>query len=347
MSNESFPAIPRVFVYERMDPTDESLDWLAERGIEVARGRAMWQSPYARYTEDEIISAARDFISVMGASGAKFTARVIDALPELRFISKFGVGVDNIDLGAATRRGILIANTPEESEVVDVAEHTLAMMLALRKKLTRWTPLYMRNGGWRPGFFSETVAGSTIGLIGLGHIGTAVANRLMGWNVTILAFDPHCGSTPAHVELTDLHTLLRNADIISLHAAPTDENRHMIDRAAFEQMKPNALLINTARASLVDTRALVAALRSRTIAGAAVDVYDEEPPASDSELFQLDDVVVSPHAAAWTWKGVRNIGWHGARNLSAMLLGEGRADIVNEPSASNGDRIVKDTGYPS
>jgi D-3-phosphoglycerate dehydrogenase len=319
----------RVFVYERMDPTDQSLDWLAQRGIHVTRGRPMWQQPYARYSEAEIIAAAAGYPALMGASGVQFTAHVIEALPALRFISKFGVGVDNINLDAAAHRGILIANTPEDSEVMDVAEHTLGMILTLRKKLLQWTPQYMQQGGWRPGIFAETVAGSTVGLIGLGHVGRAVVERLKGWGVKIQAHDPHCAPAPAKVQLTDLRTLLKTSDIISLHAMPSAENRHMIDEAAFDLMKPTAILINTARACLVDTRALINALKSKRIAGAAVDVYDQEPPAADSELFRQENLVVTPHTAAWTWHGVQNIAWHGARNLSAMMLSDGHADLVN------------------
>jgi len=319
----------RVLVYERMDPTDQSLDWLAQRGIRVTRGRAMWQQPYARYSNAEIIAAAAGYPALMGASGVQFTAQVIDSLPELRFISKFGVGVDNINLAAAARRGILIANTPEDSEVVDVAEHTLGMILTLRKKLLQWTPQYLQQGGWRPGIFAETVAGSTVGLIGLGHVGCAVVARLQGWGVKIQAHDPYVTLAPAEVQLTDLRTLLKTSDIVSLHATPSAENHHMVDEAAFDLMKATAILINTARASLIDTRALITALKSKRIAGAAVDVYDQEPPDADSELFRQDNLVVTPHTAAWTWNGVQNIAWHAARNLSAMLLGDGRADLVN------------------
>ena len=318
----------RVLVYERMDPTDESLDWLGERGIQVTRGRPMWQQPYARYADAEIIAAAAGYPAVMGASGVQFTAQVIEALPELRFISKFGVGVDNIDLAAAAGRGIQIANTPEDSEVMDVAEHTLGMILALRKKLLQWTPRYMQKGGWRPGIFAETVAGSTVGLIGLGHVGRAVAARLQGWGVRIQAHDPYCAPAPAEVQLTDLRTLLTTSDIVSLHATPMAENRHMIDEAAFDLMKPTAIFINTARASLVDTSALIKALKSQRIAGAAVDVYDQEPPDPGNELFRQENLVLTPHTAAWTWKGVQNIAWHAARNLAAMMLGDGRADLV-------------------
>jgi D-3-phosphoglycerate dehydrogenase len=187
----------------------------------------------------------------------------------------------------------------------------------------------MQQGGWRPGIFAETIAGSTVGLIGLGHVGRAVVARLKGWGVTVQAHDPYCAPPPAEVQLTDLRTLLKTSDIISLHATPSAENRHMIDEAAFDLMKPTAILINTARAWLVDTHALVKALRSKRVAGAAIDVYDQEPPAADSELLRQENLVVTPHTAAWTWKGLQNIAWHAARNLSAMMLGDGQADLVD------------------
>jgi D-3-phosphoglycerate dehydrogenase len=289
----------------------------------------MWRQPYRRYSEEEIIAAARDFPALMGASGARFTERVLEALPQLRYISKFGVGVDNIDVDAATRRGVLIANTPEESEVIDVAEHTLAMILGLKKRLSHWTAQYMREGGWRPGVFAETLAGSTVGLIGLGQIGCAVAQRLAGWGVSIKGFDPYSQALIPGVDRTDLRSLLSDADIISLHASPSPASRHMIDRSAFDLMKPHAILINTARASLIDTNSLLEALASRRIAGAAIDVYDDEPPPTDGELFRQENVIVTPHTAAWTWRGLQNIGWHAARNLHAMFFGRSTADIVN------------------
>jgi D-3-phosphoglycerate dehydrogenase len=323
----------RVLVYERMDPTDESLNWLASHGIEVTRGRAMWEAPFARYLDDEFIAAARGFRSVMGASGVQFSRTVLEALPELRFISKLGVGVDNIDLETATSRGVLVSNTPEDSEVADVAEHTIALILGLRKKLTTWTPDYMQRGGWRPGFFADTLAGNTIGLVGLGKIARAVVQRLTHWEVKILAFDPGPAPAPGEVEQTSLSDLLRRSDIVSLHATPTSQNRHLINQAAFELMKPGALLINTARAWLVDTNALLQVLKSGRLGGAALDVYDLEPPDPNDPLFRQDHVIVTPHTAAWTRKGLEALGWHGARNLCAMLCGEGHADIVNPAAA--------------
>jgi D-3-phosphoglycerate dehydrogenase / 2-oxoglutarate reductase len=324
----------RVLVYERMDPTDRSLDWLEGQGVAVTRERAMWEAPFRRYTEEEIIDAARDYPAVMGASGAAFSRQVLESLPHLLFISKLGVGTDNIDLDYATRRGILVSNTPEQSEIADVAEHTIAMILALKKKLNHWTAQYMQAGGWRPGYFAESLAGSTVGLIGLGHIGSAVARRLTGWEVTVIAYDPGTPVPADDVALTGFETLLRTADIVSLHANPTSQNRHLINAAALKLMKPSALLINSARASLIDTHALIQGLENRAIAGCAIDVYDVEPPMPDLPLFRLPNVLVTPHTAAWTREGLEKLGWHGARNLLAMMSGEGYADIVNPTAAA-------------
>src|SRR5260370_30264010 len=182
--------MPSAFVFERIDPTDESTTWLREQGVDVVLGRPMWEKGFKRYSEDEIIAAAQGFDAVMGASGAHFTRRVLDALPQLKFISKFGVGVDSIDIPAATEKGILVSNTPIDTQAVPVSEHAIAMMLALSKRLTEWTPAFMSQGGWRGDIFARIVADSTIGIVGLGRIGAGVAKRLSRWDGKILGFDP-------------------------------------------------------------------------------------------------------------------------------------------------------------
>lgn len=319
----------RVFVFERIDPTERSLDWLRERGLELTLGRAMWDVPFRSYTEDEIIEEAQGFEAVMGASGAHFTRRVIEALPRLRFISKFGIGYDSIDVAAATARGILVTNTPDKLDALAVCEHTIACILALKKKLLTWTPDYMRAGGWRAGDFSGFLNGTTLGIVGFGQIGRGVAERLAGWNVRILAHDPYVTDAPSGVKLTDLDRLLAESDIVTLHATPNVDNRHMIDAARLAQMKKGSVLVNAGRASLVDYGALREALSKGHLGGAALDVFEVEPPRTDDPLFSMENVLVTPHTAAWTYDGVQSLGWHGARNLWAMLSGEGHADIVN------------------
>ena len=328
----------RALVYEQYEPTGKSLDWLRERGGELTLGYALWRTPFWRYSEDEFIAAAQGRIAVMGASGTRITRRIIEALPELRFISKFGIGADSIDIDAATEHGVLVANTPEESQVTTVCEHAIAMMLALKKQLPVWTPEFMRRGGWRGEVFSSSVLGETVGIVGLGRIGRSVAERLAGWGVRILAYDPFVRAAPEGVSLTDLPALLEMSDVVTLHATPTAENRHLINAQALARMKPNAILINTGRGSLVDYAALRQALASGEIAGAALDVYEREPPVSADPLFSMPNVICTPHVAAWTWDAVQNVGWHGARNLWAMVSGEGEADIVNPEAHGKADR---------
>ncbi len=333
------PVAPwRALVYEQYEPTGKSLDWLRERGGELTLGYALWRTPFWRYSEDEFIAAAQGRIAVMGASGTRITRRIIEALPELRFISKFGIGADSIDIDAATEHGVLVANTPEESQVTTVCEHAIAMMLALKKQFLVWTPEFMRRGGWRGETFSTSMLGATVGIVGLGRIGRGVAERLAGWGVRILAYDPFASAAPAGVTLTDLAALFEMSDVVTLHATPTAENRHLINAQALARMKPTAVLINTGRGSLVDHAALRRALASGSIAGAALDVYEREPPDPADPLFAMPNVIGTPHVAAWTWDAVQNVGWHGARNLWAMVSGEGEADIVNPEARGQGDR---------
>ncbi len=319
----------RVFVFERIDPTDASTVWLQEQGVEVVLGRPMWEKGFQRYSDDEIIAAARGFDAVMGASGAHFPRHVLEALPQLKFISKYGVGYDSIDIAAAKDRGVIVTNTPTLTQSFPVAEHAIAMMLALRKKLNVWTPQFMAEGGWRGDIFANIIGGSTVGIVGLGKIGAGVAQRLAGWDVRILAFDPYLKSAPGGVELCGLDHLLAESDIVTLHAAPSNENRMLINAERLALMKPNALLINTGRAWLVDYPALRAALQSGQIAGAGLDVFETEPPDVNDPLFKMGNVVVSPHAATWTVESMANMGWRGARNLMALISREGSADIVN------------------
>ena len=326
-----------ILAFERYDPTDASLDWLAEKGVRVKRGHPLWVMPFQRYSEDELIAQAQGCVALMGASGTRISRRVIEALPELRYISKYGVGYDSIDMEAATEHGILVSNTPNDFQIFTVSEHAVAMMLALAKQFSTWTPQFMREGGWRGLTHSAILRGATVGVIGLGRIGRGVVQRLSGWETTILGYDPYLTEAPPGVTLTPLADLIARSDFITLHAAPGADNRHMLGRAAFAAMKPNAYLINTGRGSLIDYAALREALETRRIAGAALDVFDQEPPRPDDPLFGYPNVICTPHVAAWTKEGTEGIGWHAARNLWAMISGDGHADIVN-PEARGAKR---------
>jgi len=318
-----------ILAFERYDPTDTSITWLREQGLRVKTGHALWEMPFKRFSEDKLIAEAKDCVGLMGASGTRISRHVIGSLPQLRYISKFGIGVDSIDMDAATEHGVLVSNTPNEFQIFTVSEHAIAMMLALAKQFSTWTPEFMRQGGWRGLTHSATLKGATVGIIGLGRIGRGVAQRLAGWEARIGGYDPGLTAAPPGVELVGLRDLLAQSDFITLHAAPSIDNKHMLNREAFALMKPNAVVINTGRGSLIDYPALRAALEARQIAGAALDVFDQEPPRTDDPLFRYPNVICTPHVAAWTAGGTHGIGWHAARNLWAMIGGEGPVDLVN------------------
>jgi D-3-phosphoglycerate dehydrogenase len=319
----------RVLLFERTDPRDESIAWLRNQGCDVQSGRADADPSFKSYTEAEIIAEAQGFDAVLGSSGARFPRAVIEALPRLRYISKLGIGVDTIDIAAASEHGILVSNTPESAGVMAVAEHAIAIMLAVCKRLTVWTPEFFRRGGWRDATFAGMLEGSTIGIIGFGRIGRAVAQRLAGWGVHILAYDPFPGPAMAGVAMVSLPELLARADVVTLHCGATAENRHLIDGAALAQMKATAVLVNTGRGSLVDSAALLAALKTNRIAGAALDVFETEPPDPNDGLFTLGNVIVTPHAATRTARVFLDRRWQAARNLWAMLNNAPCDDVVN------------------
>lgn len=324
------PARPaRILAYERQDPRDKSLEWLNGQGVEVHFGSAQSDPKFRRYSEEAIIEQASGFEAVLGSSSAHFTRRVIEALPSLRYISKLGIGVDTIDVEAATQRGIQVTNTPEELGVIAVSEHAICMMLALRKRLNAWTPAYLATGGWRGSEHSAMIHGTAVGIIGFGRIGRAVAQRLGAWGVRILACDPYPSAPMEGVTFATLATLLAESDVVTLHCAATPANRHLINRGALAQMKGNALLINTGRGSLVDTAALTQALKTGQIAGAGLDVFEQEPPDPGLELLALPNVLATPHVAAWTLEVFLERRWRAARNVQAMLRGAHCADLVN------------------
>ena len=317
-----------VFVHEILDPSGQSLHWLEEQGVQVDRGVTTWSAE--TFSEDELIERGKGHVALMGASTHRISRRVIEALPDLAFISKYGIGVDAIDVAAATEHGVLVTNTPVVENVEAVAEYTIAAILALRKQLLFYSAERLRAGGWRtPDAWGDFVWRRTIGLVGYGRIGRAVARRLQGWDVEIVAYDPYQRIDDSRVRQVELEELLRESDVVSLHALATDENRHMIDEAALALMKPSAILVNSARGSLVSLDALHDALADRRLAGAALDAYDGEPPEVDHPVFTLPGVIATPHASAWVKETFQRISDQGAQNVYLALTGEEPEFSVN------------------
>ncbi len=281
-----------------------------------------------RGDEDELIALLRDADGVI-AGGELYTPRVLAAVPRLKVISRWGIGVDAVDLAAATENGIVVTNTPYLT-TPGVADLTFGLLLSVARRIPECDRL-VRAGGWQE-MYGADVWQQCLGLVGFGSIGQAVAHRARGFDMRVLAYDiapNRQAAAELGVELTDLDTLLREADFVSLHCSATPENRGMIGRRELALMKPTAFLINAARGSLVDEPALVEALRNRTIAGAALDVHASEPPPPTYPLRELDNCVMTPHTASMTPRVIAHVSRQAVANLLAVLHGQRPEYVVN------------------
>jgi phosphoglycerate dehydrogenase-like enzyme len=248
-----------------------------------------------KLTEAELLDALPGVFGTLAGS-EPYTDRVFRAAPDLRVIARWGVGFDAIDVAAATRHGVAVC-TAVGANHENVADYAVALMCALQRGLLPNHRL-LTGGTWKTEF-RPAIWRATVGIVGLGRIGQAVARRCRGFEMTILAYEPkpdHAFVRAHGVELTSLDDLLRRADLVTLHCPATPENHHLIDRERLALMKPTAHIVNTARGALVDETALHEALASRRIAGAGLDVFENEPVTS-SPLFALDNVILSPHLA--------------------------------------------------
>lgn len=284
--------------------------------------------PRAPFDEDAIIELLQGFDAVIADSDA-YTEHVFAACPQLKLVSRWGVGVDSIDIAAATRHGVMVTNTPGiiRDSVADLA---FMFVLGLARRLREGDGL-MRSGGWRK-VTGANVGGATIGIIGLGDIGTCTARRAHGFGMTILAHDPFPRHEIAHelgVRFVDLDTLLQDSDFVTLHCNATADNRNFIGARELSLMKPTAYLINCARGSLVDEAALVRALQDGTIAGAGLDVYAREPPEKDNPLFSMDNVLLMPHTATMDRRTISRVSARVTENTLDALEGRRPQSILN------------------
>lgn len=256
-------------------------------------------------------------------------ASVINAADRLRVIARYGVGTDRVDITQATIRGIVVTNTPGTNSGA-VAELTIAFILSLARNLITANDA-VRQGEW-PALDGIGIRGKTIGIIGFGAVGRELARRLTGFGCRLIAFDPLIGAEIAEeygVRVVPLEVLLSDADFVSLHAPATESTVGMVDRDFLERMKEGAFLINTARGELVDEAALIRALKTGKVKGAALDCFSQEPPDKNSLLLKLPNVIVTPHIAAHTDEAVNQMGWAALENCLAALRGERPLHIVN------------------
>ncbi len=282
--------------------------------------------------EETIIREAADCDAILIRS-AKITKNIINSIPNLKVVAKHGIGVDNIDVKAATEKGVMVVNAPE-SNINSVAEHALAMILALSKNLvimdkkTRNDEFASRNK-----IICMELKGKTIGLVGLGKIAKLLAKKLKSLDVDIIAFDPYIDGEKAKelgVKLVNnLDELLEKSDFVSLHIPLTEENKKIIGKEKLSKMKKSACLINVARGEIVDEKALYEALKENIIRGAALDVFEQEPPSADNPLFQLENIILSPHNAALTSEALVAMATDSAQGIVECLKGEIPKHLVN------------------
>ncbi len=317
---------PRALLLEAKD--DERFDFFRQLN-EVAE--LSFENKRGRYTEDDLSEMIGPYDAVMITSQHAITSRVIEAAPKLRIIVKRGAKPENVDYEAATRKGIVVAWTPGVNYVA-VAEHAAMLMLCLAKKTIPQMEK-LRSGVWR-----ESDAGlqelyrKTVGIVGLGGIGRVLCRMLGGFGVKFLVYDPYISPTQAkdvNANLVGLEDLLKQSDYVTLHAALTEETRHLIGGKELSIMKKTAYLINTARGGLIDESSLVKALRKGEIAGAGLDVFEPEPPEHENPLLHLPNVVVTPHMAGWSDEAVYREQKEAALEIKLVLQGESPRYPIN------------------
>ena len=288
----------------------EELEALRAAGHELVIGRPLDMPGRRPYTTTELIEASRDVEVVLASHLETISAAVLGAAPRLRLVIVPFIGTDKIDIGAASRLGILVANSPTPENFVAVAEATIGVTLMLLKRI-KHNEAKLRRGEWaKREDRGDFLFGKTVGLIGLGRIGTHVSRRLAAWDVRLLASDPYVPAERAArlgVTLVDLPTLLAESDIVSLHCTLTDETRAIIAEKELRRMKPTALLINTARGEVVDEEAVARALNEGWIAAAAVDAFAKEPLPADHCYRTVDPerLILTPHNIAHSEAGRR------------------------------------------
>ncbi|RLG74036.1 MAG: D-glycerate dehydrogenase [Thermoprotei archaeon] len=288
---------------------------------------------------DVLLNKAEEADALATLLTDKIDCELISNAPKLRIIAQYAVGYDNIDVKCATRYGVYVTNTPGVLTET-VADHTWALILAISRRILE-SDDYVRKGewhrsgtGWHPMMMlGYDVHGKTLGIIGLGRIGSAVARRARGFNMKILYYD-HRRKPELEKELrvkyVPLDTLLREADIVSLHVPLTKETYHMIGEKELRLMKKTAFLINTARGAVVDTKALIKALKEGWIAGAALDVHEQEPLPPNHPLYQFKNVILTPHTGSASWETRIKMADIVAENLMAFAKGEIPPTLVNK-----------------
>jgi D-3-phosphoglycerate dehydrogenase len=306
-------------------------DPLAEEGLAILREKYDVEVK-TDLSEDALVALIGEYDALLVRSGTEVTARVIEAAKKLKFIGRAGAGVDNIDMDAATRRGIIVANAPEGNTLA-ATEHTMAMMLSLARNIPQADASLKQKQWKRSKFMGIELNEKTLGVVGLGRIGREVAKRASVMGMHIAGYDPFISTdraTQMGVDLMTLEELFRVSDIITVHTPLIKETRHVINARSIATMKDGVRIINCARGGIIDEKALYDAIVSGKVAGAAIDVFEEEPPIN-SPLLDLDHVIATPHLGASTIEAQQNVAISIAKQCISVLEGGSAKYVVNAP----------------
>jgi D-3-phosphoglycerate dehydrogenase len=309
-------------------------DPLSEEGLKVLKEVKDFQvDVQTELSPVALKEAIKDYDALIVRSATKVTKEVIDAAAKLKVIGRAGVGLDNVDLAAATQKGIIVMNTPG-GNTISTAEHTMSMILALSRNIAQ-ANASTKKGEWkRSKFMGVELYGKTLGIIGLGRIGKEVAKRALSFGMKILAYDPFLSREAAEsvgVEIAELKELLQKSDYITVHTPLTDDTKHLISKEQISMMKKGVRLINCARGGIIDEQALASAVKEGQVAGAAIDVFEKEPLSAESELLKVDNIVITPHLGASTEEAQVNVAIEVSEIVRDALLGKGIRNAANYP----------------
>jgi D-3-phosphoglycerate dehydrogenase len=308
-------------------------DELSKEGIEMlTKDSGVQVDVRPKIPHEELLKIIGEYEGLIVRSGTKVTAEVIEAGKKLKVVGRAGVGVDNVDVEAATRRGVLVMNTPA-ANIISAAEHTMAMMLTLARNIPR-ADASVKAGKWeRSKFTGVELMGKTLGIVGIGRVGGEVAKRAKSFQMKLVGYDPYISQELAvklGVRILPLDKVLEEADFITIHTPLTPTTHHLIGKAQLEKLKPSTLIVNCARGGIIDEDALYEALKAGTIAGAALDVFEDEPP-KGSKLLTLDNLVATPHLGASTKEAQEKVSIEMAEHVKMFLVDNKITNAVNVP----------------
>lgn len=310
-------------------------DPLAKEGVDILKSHKLKVDEVSKLSEAELCKKIKGYDAIIVRSGTTVTKKIIEASDKLKVIGRAGVGLDNVDVKAASKKGIVVMNAPA-GNTISTAEHAFSLMLSLSRNIPQ-ANASVKDGKWdRKKFMGVELYGKTLGVIGMGRIGTEFAKRALSFGMKIVAYDPFFSEEKAKslgVESVKLDTLLKSADFITIHTPLTDETRHLLDEKAFKKMKKGVRIVNAARGGIIDEKALAKNLKSGKVAGAALDVYETKAkPPVDSPVVNIDAVVTTPHLGASTEEAQVNVAMDMARSVADALLGKGYRNAANVPA---------------